>query len=276
MEQIKVILPAMGEGIFEATITQWLIGEGESIAEDDSLVEIATDKVDSEIPAPASGTLSKILIQAGEVAKIGDEIAIISTDSDNESQNTNIDIKPENSEIESSKLMLDGNIKAFNNEVQQPSIPFKMDNGKFLSPLVRSIADKENITIKDLELIKGTGLDERITKDDLLNYLSVKKSSNSSTKKTIQPTPLIEGDNIQIIEMGRMRTLIAEHMVHSKHTAPHVTSFHEVDVTAIVKWRQKYKDKFQNRYSQKITFTPIFVDAVVKAIKKFPMILMMK
>lgn len=272
MGQLKVILPAMGEGIFEATITQWLINEGDSIAEDDSLVEIATDKVDSEIPSPASGILKKILIASGEVAKIGQEIAIIDSDEDpsldKSAPEKTIETHDHKKEkIEEAIENIDLNINA---NSQQPNVPFKLSNGKFLSPLVRSISDKENLSLNELESIQGSGLDNRITKEDILRHLENK--TNIPQVDLGASKPSIDTTNVEIIEMDRMRKLIADHMVHSKKIAPHVTSFHEVDVTNMVNWRNKYKDEFLKRYGQKLTFTPIFVDAVVKAIKKFPMI----
>jgi len=269
MAETKVILPAMGEGIFEATITQWMINVGDAIEEDDSLVEIATDKVDSEIPSPVSGKLSKILVNAGEIAKIGQELAIIvSGDEDFVEDALQIAdasiLLSETDTIEPQDLPAAFYIDTSSNK---PSIPFKLNNGKFLSPLVRSIASKEGVTLNDLEKIDGTGLNGRLTKDDIVNYL--KPSNNlKGIEKDLPNSPTTE--KIEIVEMDRMRKLIADHMVLSKQTSPHVTSFHEVDVTNIVTWREKYKDEFYKRYNQKITYTPIFIDAVVRAIKKHP------
>ncbi len=267
MEQIKVILPAMGEGIFEATITQWLVSEGDTVNEDDSLVEIATDKVDSEVPSPTTGIIDKILIASGEVVKIGQEIAIITTknrsadNTKNEQPKTKKSDKPEYSLIKENPVITDA-------ATQNPQIPFKLPNGKFLSPLVRSIANKEEINIYELEQINGTGKGGRVTKEDIFSYIKSNNTNSSPTTETKEP----HNDNIEIIEMDRMRKLIAGHMVHSKQTAPHVTTFHEVDVTEIVKWREKNKNEFLSRYGQKLTYTPIFIDAAVKAIKKFPMV----
>ena len=270
MGQLKVILPSMGEGIFEATITQWLVQEGATINEDDSLAEIATDKVDSEIPSPSDGVLSKILVPAGEIAKVGQEIAIISTsateDVSTEKINTlelKVQVEPKKGEPEK---VLNPTVEI---EAGQPNIPHKLTNGKFLSPLVRAIASKEGLNLSELELILGTGLEGRITKEDLWKYLDSKKGQPQPTATKTVATP---NESIEIVEMNRLRKLIAENMVNSKRTSPHVTSFHEVDVTKMVEWRETNKDRFQERYGQKLTYTPIFVDAVVKAIRKYPMI----
>lgn len=272
MGTIKITLPAMGEGIFEATITQWLVAEGDRVEEDDSLVEVATDKVDSEIPSPNTGILQKIIVPAGEIAKIGQEIAIISINEDDEPEE-----KPETQTdvSESETVQADRRVQADQLNIEKPGIPHKLDDGAFLSPLVRSIADKENISAQELTKIKGTGLAGRITKDDVLEYL------NGNTNKTIEEKSLsitapeqkvVPTESVQVIEMDRMRKLIADHMVKSKQLSPHVTSFHEVDVTNIVQWRNKNKQNYQERYGQKLTYTPIFIEAVVKAIKKYPMI----
>lgn len=271
MGKIKITLPAMGEGIFEATITQWLVTEGENVVEDDSLVEVATDKVDSEIPSPNSGILEKILVPAGEIAKIGQEIAILSVSvATTESEES--PVLEHVREYQEDKYRKDTN----QNEKYKPNIPFKLDDGSFLSPLVRSIADKEKITIAELGKITGTGVSGRITKDDVLEYVN----SGHSEEKEIPAAVTFDTVNqksvtdssIQIVEMDRMRKLIADHMVQSKQVSPHVTSFHEADVTKIVQWRAQHKEKFKQRYGQKLTFTPIFIEAIVKAIKKYPMI----
>jgi 2-oxoglutarate dehydrogenase E2 component (dihydrolipoamide succinyltransferase) len=274
MEQIKIILPAMGEGIFEATITQWIVAEGSTVKEDDTLVEIATDKVDSEIPAPATGKLLKILVPAGATAKVGQEIAIISTDGDKTAA-INLETPLLTDEYTSQKGTIQSavdtlhHIKPESVEIHS-TVPHKSENGMFLSPLVRSIAQQEGISTSELSLIKGTGLDGRTTKDDLLNYLENKKASVTTPISSAED-PTSNGST-EFIEMSRLRKLIAENMVRSKQVSAHVTSFHEVDLTEMVTWREKNKDLFYKRYGQKLTYTPIFVDAVVKAIKKFPMI----
>ncbi len=268
MGQIKVILPAMGEGIFEATITQWMVVEGSQVNEDDSLVEIATDKVDSEVPAPVSGILKRILVPVGTIAKIGQEIAIIEVKGEGDKSEGSTKI-----ETETVKPVHENTFEnsSFDSETvpEYPTVPITLDSGVFLSPLVRSIAHKEHITVKELEQIKGTGVGKRLTKDDVLAYLT----SNQNPQVTQQPPSQTKSsDSIEILEMNRMRILIADNMVRSKQVSPHVTSFHEVDVTNMVVWREKNKDEFQKRFGQKLTFTPIFIDAVVRAIKKYPMI----
>ncbi|MGE4288453.1 MAG: dihydrolipoamide acetyltransferase family protein [Salinivirgaceae bacterium] len=274
MGQIKVILPAMGEGIFEATITQWLVDAGSEINEDDSLVEIATDKVDSEVPSPVTGVLHSILVQAGETAKIGQEIAIIEVEGKTEESQTsaveNAPLAEEKPILDEQKITLVPALDA----ASKPSIPYQLNSGVFLSPLVRSIAHAEGVSLSELETIQGTGVGKRITKDDMLNYLSQRTGETKTaqiSETSAKPTTTSTG-GIEVIEMDRMRKLIADNMLRSKQVSPHVTSFHEVDVTAIVAWREKHKEEFQKRFGQKLTFTPIFIDAVVRAIKKYPMI----
>jgi 2-oxoglutarate dehydrogenase E2 component (dihydrolipoamide succinyltransferase) len=274
MGQIKVILPAMGEGIFEATITQWLVDVGSEINEDDSLVEIATDKVDSEVPSPVTGVLHSILVQVGETAKIGQEIAIIEVEGKADESQTSAPEKAPLAEekpvLSEQKLTLVPGLDA----ATQPSIPYKLNSGVFLSPLVRSIAHTEGISLAELEAIQGSGVGNRITKDDMLNYLDKRTGETKSAEisnSAAEPVTISTG-GVEVIEMNRMRKLIADNMVRSKQVSPHVTSFHEVDVTEIVTWREKNKNEFQKRFGQKLTFTPIFIDAVVRAIKKFPMI----
>lgn len=265
MKQVKIILPAMGEGIFEATITQWLVKVGEKVQEDDSLVEIATDKVDSEVPSPADGIIKELKIAEGEVAKIGDTIAIIEVEAITDSTDLNIVSSNESNIDQSDKnSQHDPSMIETNNH---PKIPFKLNNGNFLSPLVRSIAYKEQITLQELQQIKGSGLNGRIIKDDLLSYIATKKANLNDVDSSSS-----EKQSIEIIEMDRMRKLIAENMVNSKKASPHVTSFHEVDVTNMVKWREKYKQEYLTLYNEKITFTPFFIDAVAKAIEKYPLI----
>ena len=272
MGKINITLPAMGEGIFEATITQWLVSVGETVEEDDSLVEVATDKVDSEIPSPTTGVIKEILVPAGEIAKIGQEIAVLEVDGQADEEISDDSKMSQTEDLEDSTHTV---IQEQESELK-PNIPYKLNDGSFLSPLVRSIADKENISVDDLAKIKGTGVAGRITKDDVLAYLNEPNKTaadNQKSKLTEVPKVKFEANqSVQVIEMDRMRKLIADHMVSSKQVSPHVTSFHEVDVTNIVQWRSKNKDKFQERYGQKLTYTPIFIDAVVKAIKTYPMI----
>jgi len=266
MAKIEVDLPAMGEGITEATITKFLKGIGEQVEEDEAIIEIATDKVDSEIAAPESGIIEKFLFNEGDVVEIGAIVAIINT----ESSSTQVvptkteKVKTEKVNIEKQKPTAKEKNTSNNNILYT----HKTTSGKFISPLVRSIANTESILLDELEQVKGSGIDNRITKNDLLTY--IEKKSSDKKPETEKPTALDKG--FEIIEMDRMRKLIAGYMINSKKTSAHVTSFIEVDVTNIVQWRNKVKDEFIKIYNEKITFTPIFVEATVQAIKKFPMI----
>ena len=279
MAEYKLLLPSMGEGVMEATIITWLFNEGDNVKEDDSVVEIATDKVDSDVPTPVSGKIVKILKQKDEVAKVGEAIAILEIEGDGgntaEEQTT-----PETPAVPDPET-----IKTIEQPLQAPaSTEFSGD--LYLSPLVKSIAQQENISETELKTIKGSGLEGRITKEDILAY--VKNRGNqpapqaaptqevSSAPKVVAasaPAATITaaaGD--EIIPMDRMRKIIAENMVKAKQIAPHVTSFIETDVTNVVKWRAKNKDMFEKREGEKLTFMPIFVKAIVKAIQDFPMI----
>ncbi len=283
MAQIEILIPAMGEGITEATITQFLKKVGDNVEEEDSLMEIATDKVDSEIPTPQAGKIAKFLFEEGDVAQVGDVVAILATDGEEivtkEPSNIPEEIKVENT--------LEENITLEVKEENSPTISNKTENGSFISPLVRTIAEKENISFEELNQIKGSAEGNRITKTDVLNYLENRKTAGSSMKMaepivapvssgpSAVPTTSHKsytGENVEIIEMDRMRKLIAKYMVNSKQVSPHVTSFIDVDVTGLVQWRNKIKNQFLEKEKQKLTFTPIFVEAVTNAIKDYPMI----
>jgi 2-oxoglutarate dehydrogenase E2 component (dihydrolipoamide succinyltransferase) len=290
MAKIEILLPAMGEGIIEATITKWLVKEGEQVSEDQSIVEIATDKVDSEIPAPQSGIIQKILITEGSVPKIGDTIAILQTEK-GEITNEVSPLKPEK-EITKAETILKAVVINDNKAIGASNQEEALTNyeGKFLSPLVKSIAKKENIQPEELSLIRGTSNTGRITKADIINYLQNRKSTGvqasvqpivskttatapqNQIKPAIGKEQLYGGGEYEIVQMDRMRKIIADHMVYSKQVSPHVTSFVEADVTDMVLWRNKNKDAFQAREKQKLTFTPLFIEATVKALKDFPMI----
>lgn len=279
MAKIEILIPAMGEGITEATITQLLKKEGDFVEEEESILEIATDKVDSEIPAPKSGKILKFLISEGDIAQVGQVVAILI---------------PEGEAMEVSeeiKSTEQGNSEPINTEIElapvdevEIHISSKTENGAFLSPLVRTIAQKENISVDELNQIEGSGDGNRITKKDILQFLEVRKSPSEKTK-AIEPivAPVsfsaapsthqsYSGENVEIIEMDRMRKLIAQYMVNSKQVSPHVTSFIDVDVTALVQWRDKVKSEFLKKENQKLTFTPIFIEAVTKALKDYPMV----
>lgn len=275
MAQVELIMPKMGESVAEATIIKWLKKEGDTIAEDEVVLEIATDKVDSEIPSTATGILVKRLYNEGDLVQVGKAIAIISTDGASSSAESEaaVPAKPAQ-ELETVKPP--PTKKAPDLVQVDSSIEKRSGSGKFLSPLVRNIAKVENISIAELEAIEGTGAKGRVTKNDILAYIP-NKGKNVAEKQIVTPAvhhkpsiPVNGGD--EVIEMDRMRRLIAEHMVMSKDTAAHVTSFVEADVTSIVLWREKVKAEFEKREGEKLTFTPIFVEAVAKAIKDFPLI----
>ena len=278
MAQVELIMPKMGESVAEATVIKWLKNVGETIEMDESVLEIATDKVDSEVPSAVEGVLIKQLFNEDDVVLVGQAVAIIETDASAAST----PVATKSTEAPKEVAVVEEIVEK---ALEKTTLPKSSDSNKFFSPLVRSIAQEEGINNTELESVNGTGKDGRITKKDILAYLSnrsaapvstpsPKASKPSNTAAPVQISapnvPAMEGD--EIIEMDRMRKMIANHMVMSKHVSPHVTSFVEADVTNIVNWRNKVKDEFFKREGEKITFTPIFVDAVVKAIKDFPMI----
>ena len=284
MAKFEVKLPKMGESVAEATITSWLKQVGDSVELDEAIVEIATDKVDSEVPSEVEGTLVELLFEEDSVVKVGDTIAIIETLNGNENNSIDEVI----AETTKEAIIVENEV---NQAIQNTSIEKKSPSGKFYSPLVRNIAETEGISMEQLEAIVGTGKDNRVTKNDILAYLETgKKEDHSVVKEVVAPkvvseitlkkkdlpvkstTPVSVNGGDEIIEMSRMEKLIAHHMVDSTQTSAHVQSFIEVDVTNIVKWRDKVKDKFLAREGEKITYTPIFMQAVAKAIKEFPMI----
>ncbi|WP_295231777.1 dihydrolipoamide acetyltransferase family protein [uncultured Chryseobacterium sp.] len=281
MAEYKLLLPSMGEGVMEATIITWLFNEGDSVKEDDSVVEIATDKVDSDVPTPVSGKIVKILKQKDEVAKVGEAIAILEIEGEG-GNSASEEPAAETTAVPDTETL---------NTIEQPLQANSGQNTQFsgdlyLSPLVKSIAQQENISESELKSIKGNGLEGRITKEDILAYVSNRGSqpepaaqqaapATPAPQKTAVSSPAATvtaaaGD--EIIPMDRMRKIIAENMVKAKQIAPHVTSFIETDVTNVVKWRNKNKAPFEKREGEKLTFMPIFVRAVVKAIQDFPMI----
>lgn len=283
MAKFEVVMPKLGESIIEATITKWLKNPGDTIEEDDPIVEIATDKVDSEIPSPVEGRLVEALYQEGDIVPVGKIIAIIETD-------PNASVEPivgsSAKTVENVAREIEESIPVASTEVIENS------SDRFYSPLVKNIAKTEGITQSELDQVPGTGKEGRVTKDDLMAYLKTrgqgKPAAAASPAQAVAPAAspaavaapvaavkhqapaVISGAGDEIVEMDRMRKLIADHMVMSVQTSPHVTSFIEVDVTNIVKWRDKVKDDFQKREKEKITFTPIFVEAAAQALKDFP------
>ena len=281
MAQFELIMPKMGESVAEATITNWLKSEGDLIEEDEAVLEIATDKVDSEVPSPVEGKLVKMLFNVDDVVQVGQAIALIETDGEGGS----IATAPAATEAPKEAAAVEETVVKATEVVAGGDI-VKNSNGRFYSPLVRNIAKEEGIGQSELDGLAGSGLEGRVTKKDILDYVENKGSTPaaapstptvaqkatapSAPAKAAAPVSLNAGD--EIIEMDRMRKLIADHMVMSKSTSPHVTSFVEADVTNIVNWRNKVKDNYLKREGEKMTFTPIFIEAIVKAIKDFPMI----
>jgi 2-oxoglutarate dehydrogenase E2 component (dihydrolipoamide succinyltransferase) len=293
MAEIEIRLPKMGESVTEATITNWLKNVGDSVAMDEPLVEVATDKVDNELPSEGAGVLIKILFEKDQVAQVGDVIAILSTDGSTSAAPA---AKEEAPVVAESAAPAAAVAAPVSTSTETTSIPKNGTNGKFFSPLVRNIAEKEGISAGELEAISGTGQDGRVTKKDVISYLQNRGSAPvAAAAPTTVATPVAAAASIvnapstaafmnvkepivlpnpgdEIIEMDRMRKLIADHMVMSVHVSPHVTSYVEADVTNIVKWREKVKNSFKQREGQNITYTPILIEAIVKAIKDFPMI----
>ena len=265
MAKVEIVIPRMGESIIEATITRWLKAEGDMINEDDAIAEIATDKVDSEITSPISGKFIKKFYNEGDTVAIGTVIALVA----NEESDSIIDTpKPVEVPVEAI------NISAMENSIKEEHTIVEEASDKFYSPLVKSIAKAEGISLSELDTIKGSAKDGRLNKEDVLNYIKTRGTTpivKETTKQIIPETPkVISSSGDQIVEMDRMRKLIADHMVMSKHTSPHVTSFIEVDMTNIVMWRNKTKDSFEKREGEKLTFTPIFIEAAAKALKEYP------
>ena len=268
----------MGEGIIEATITKLLKNVGDSVEEEDSIMEIATDKVDSEIPAPASGIIAKLLFEEGDVPKVGDLVAVITTDGES-IDDTDSAPKKEDAPVESKEPQITLATEA---PEENEALKAKTENGNFISPLVRTIAKAENITNEELNTLVGSGESNRITKKDILQYIEDRKSTkitepvvapSAPAPKVSAPTQnSYTGQNVEIIEMDRMRKLISHHMTNSLQVSAHVTSFIDVDVTPIVQWRDKVKNDFLKKHNQKLTYTPIFVEAVSKAIQDYPLI----
>ena len=275
MAELKVELPKMGESVAEATITTWLKSVGDQIEEDEPIVEIATDKVDSEVPSPCSGILKEALFKEGDVVQVGAVFAVIESD-----QNVGTEIVEEKEEL--SEMEIESEILKPLEKEEISDIKLESTSERFYSPLVKSIAKKESISQDELDKISGSGANGRVTKKDMLSYLENKstKTQPTSTAAPKSSSPAIipsstsqsSSGSDEIIEMDRMRKMIADHMVHSVHTAPHVTSFVEADVTNLVLWRNKHKKEFEKREGEKLTFTPIFIEAVAKALRDLPMV----
>jgi 2-oxoglutarate dehydrogenase E2 component (dihydrolipoamide succinyltransferase) len=285
MAKFELVLPKMGESVAEATITNWLKNIGDNIEADEAVLEIATDKVDSEVPSEVSGKLVEILFQVNDVVKVGQTIAIIET----EASDAVIETKIKATTLKEVEV-LEKTISEVAASITSSQPTDFSESNKFYSPLIKNIAKKENISISELDAIAGSGKDGRVTKEDVMAYLSNRGSQNTVAPSTVIATPAsassktetifnapkvapvsVNGQD-EIIEMDRMGKMIAHHMTASVQTSAHVQSFIEVDVTNIVKWRDKVKTTFEKREGEKLTFTPIFMEAVAKAIKDFPMI----
>jgi 2-oxoglutarate dehydrogenase E2 component (dihydrolipoamide succinyltransferase) len=282
MAKFELKLPKMGESVAEATITNWLKNVGETIAADEAVLEIATDKVDSEVPSEVSGTLTEILFQVNDVVKVGQTIAIIETEG--------ISASAERGSVTSSAVEMPVAVTEVSKTIEsaKENIATADFSGsdKFFSPLVKNIAKEEGVSVSELENISGSGKDGRVTKEDILKFVETRKSKlESQPIQTITPVAQLETRNSQpetrtqpvsvnggdeIVEMDRMRKLISGYMIASVQTSAHVQSFIEVDVTNIVKWREKVKVAFEKREGEKLTFTPIMMEAVAKALKDFP------
>jgi 2-oxoglutarate dehydrogenase E2 component (dihydrolipoamide succinyltransferase) len=276
-------LPKMGESVAEATITSWLKEVGDTIELDEAVVEIATDKVDSEVPSEVEGTLVQILYQQDDVVAVGETIAIIEIEGeDSESEQADAANHADTSQVAAVEKTIEKAVEVVSTPISKNS-----DSGKFYSPLVRNIAKTEGVSMEQLETISGSGKDGRVTKEDILLYLengipvpkpavikdAVEEKVSKPVEKEVQKvTSISVNGEDEVIEMSRMGKLISKHMVNSVQTAAHVQSFIEIDVTNIVKWRTKVKDAFFKREGEKLTFTPILMHAVAATIKKHPMI----
>lgn len=281
MSQIDILLPKMGESVAEATIIKWLKNEGDRVEADEPIVEIATDKVDSEVPAPEAGVLLKRLVNEGDVVKVGQPIAQVGSGSGTTVAAT----APAASVMSTPSVPAPPPSNGTGHEAPVPvvsgNVPRTGASGKFYSPLVRNIANSEGVSIQELESIQGSGQGGRVTKKDILDYLP-NRDRRSATVPVETPAPAPKPEPMappvqtsagdEIIEMDRMRRLIADHMVMSKRTSPHVTSFVEADVTELALWRDRVKKEFERREGEKLTFTPVFIMAIVQAIKEMPMV----
>ena len=297
MAIVDLVMPKLGESIMEATILKWHKQPGESVQMDETVLEIATDKVDSEVPSTAAGVVTEILFNVNDVVPIGTVIAKIKTGAEEKVAAQTYTPPPKAQETRHREQ--EATVAEVVSSHQTTNYKPQTSNGtgnRFYSPLVLNIAASEGVSMSELENIPGTGNEGRVTKKDILQYVSERKSGVRSQRSEVrneqlivpiarvepersqqpatsnQQLPTTYQGNVEIIEMDRMRKLIAEHMVRSKHTSPHVTSFTEADVTNLVLWRDKVKKDFEKREGTKITFTPLFIEAIVRCIKKFPLV----
>ncbi len=305
MAQFEIIMPKMGESIEEATITKWFVKEGDKVVEDDVLLEIATDKVDSEIPSPVEGVVKKVLFEQDETIAVGTVIAVIDMDgegsgdessdtgqSSEKQDTTQQDTAPQQEEGDDQKTSAAAAAATTGDASAQtspaPAVASQSDSGRFYSPLVRKIAQEENVSREELDSIEGSGQNGRVQKKDILGYIESRSTGVTAEKtpgteapqaptRQAKPAPEVKvpvasspGD--EVIEMSRMRKLIAAHMINSKQTSAHVTNMLEIDVTNVVNWRNKVKDAFLEKQGQKLTYLPVFMEATVKALRDYPAI----
>jgi 2-oxoglutarate dehydrogenase E2 component (dihydrolipoamide succinyltransferase) len=287
MSTFEILMPKMGESVEEATITKWFVKEGDTVEEDDPILEIATDKVDSEIPSPVAGTIKEIKFEVDDVVAVGTPVAIVALEGEEGDEEDGNDSKEEASAKKEEPQKTSAESKS-TEKSEATGEENQQESDRFYSPLVRSIAKEEGISFKELDTIEGSGREGRVTKEDLLNYLKSGNAGKASTEKkaaepakqgktaeqgaarTIQAPKVTAGEGDEIKEMDRLRKLIADNMVMSKQVSPHVTSMVEADVTNLVLWRNKVKDEFQKKYGEKLTFMPMFGEAVAKALRDFP------
>lgn len=273
MAQVQMVMPKMGESIMEGTILNWLKKVGDRIEQDESVLEVATDKVDTEVPSTHAGVVVEILAKEGDVVPIGKPIMIIETEGDGAA--VAVPFVPEAASTPAAPA-------AQNNQNAQSNGMSAQVSDRFYSPLVRNIAKEEGIALSELDHVPGSGKDNRLTKTDLLSYLENRGNQNAPVAQAVVAAPVsspapapapaksFSGD-VEIVEMDRMRKMIAQRMVDSKRISPHVTSFVEADVTNLAIWRNKMKGEFLKKYGQTLTFTPIFLEAVIKALRDYPM-----
>ena len=269
MARYELIFPSLGESVTEAVVTNWLKKVGDPVEAEESIVEVSTDKVDTEVPTDVSGILAEIKFQVNDVVKVGEVIAVIETQEEISTSGEKLDV------VQQSVASLEKNIANIQQStLAQPEVDFSKTE-RFYSPLVKNIAKKEGISLSELDSIKGTGLNDRVTKSDILDYLSHRTQGKAKPSASFDASPVDKRvytkHGEERIEMSRMGKLIAEHMLKSKLTSAHVQSFIEVDVTRIWKWRNKVKKAFEEREGEKFTFTPIFMEVVAKALVDFPM-----
>jgi len=280
MPNIELVLPKMGESISEATIINWAVSEGDQVQQDETVLEVATDKVDSEVPAPVNGIIKEILVQPDEVVKVGQVLAIIEASSDQSVATTSSSDKKE--EKQSPKKANVNPAKSVQKKQKissssNKSYTLNENQNTYFSPLIQQVAKDYHISFEELARIPATGHEGRLKKSDVFKYIEEGRPAQFA-----QPMPEQTGFQVpdlkldkgkgEIVEMDRMRQMIADHMVYSKHTSPHVTAYVEADLTEMVNWRNANKKAFQEKYGERLTFTPLFVEAVAKAVKDFPMI----